>query len=135
MVTKLHGLILVFLPLLLIMGGCSSATTVGHAPTPIAVPIGNPCSDDEILFSVIMLDGQHVSEVEISMASKLNGLTRIGLTNRFGDACVKKAEAFAPDVLCLLFCARNFYCTALLNEKGLSDFKERAIVMSPLVMF
>lgn len=135
MATKLYGLNVFLLALLLIVGGCSSSTASGQRPMPTPVPIGNPCGDGEILFSVIMLDGRHVSDVEISVASKVNGLTRVGATNRFGDACVKKAEAFAPDVLCLLFCARNFYCTALLNEKGLSEFRERAIVISPLVMF
>jgi hypothetical protein len=99
------------------------------------LPTGSVCEADEILFSVIVLDGQRVPDVEISKASRADGILKIGTTNRFGEACIAKAEAFGPEVLCLLFCAKNFHCTALINKNDLWGFRELPVVISPMVVF
>lgn len=124
------------LPVFLVLSeGCSSSPAGVQIAPPVVVPTGNTCAENEILFSVIILDGQRVPDVEISTTSRVSGITKIGATNRFGEACIRKAEAFAPEVLCLLFCTRNFHCTALINEEGISDFRELPIVLSPMVVF
>lgn len=124
--------LLVATTLLFLTEACMPRAT-GPAPESL-VRTESHCGRTEMLFSAIMADGQRLPKVEISTMSR-EGLVNIGTTNQFGEACVAKSVAFAPEVTAVLFCRRNFYCGALLVEPGLSDFRERTIVLSTMVVF
>lgn len=99
------------------------------------VRAGQACAPEGILFSVVLQDGQRVPGVEVSRVLREEGIQTLGRTDQGGGFCLPKAELDSESLLLLMFCARNFSCTAVVNDSNLEGLNEWPVVLSPQAVF